>query len=81
MGAISTANLIEDAKFYQDATLGYQDAYETLWLQKEELQHRYTQQVQLVQEASKALQAAKVESLVRQQEYAALQSQCEAEIQ
>ena len=38
-GAISTANLIEDAKFYQDAAIWYQDAYETLWVQQEELQH------------------------------------------
>ena len=29
-GAISAADLIEDAKFYQDTALGYQDAYETL---------------------------------------------------
>ena len=29
-GAISTADLTEDAKFYQDAAIGYQDAYETL---------------------------------------------------
>ena len=29
-GAISTADLIEDAKFYQDAAIGHQDAYETL---------------------------------------------------
>ena len=55
VGAIGTANLIEDAKFYQDTALEYQDVYETLQLQQEELQHQYTQQVQLVQEASKAL--------------------------
>ena len=55
VGAISTADLIEDAKFYQDATLGYQDAYETLCVQQEELQHRYTQQAQLVEETSEAL--------------------------
>ena len=56
-GAISTADLIEDAKFYQDTALGYQDAYETLCVQQEELQNRYTQQVQLVEEASEALRA------------------------
>ena len=55
MGAISTADLIEDAKFYEDATIGYQDAYETLHIQQEELQHRYAQQAQLVEEASEAL--------------------------
>ena len=80
MGAIGTANLIEDAKFYQDTMLEYQDVYETLWLQQEELQHRYAQQAQLVQEASKALQAAEVQSSIRQQEFVALQSQWEAEI-
>ena len=55
MGAINTTNLIEDIKFYQDAALGYQDAYEALQLQQEELQHWFTQQAQLVQEASEAL--------------------------
>ena len=55
MGAISTGDLIADAKFYQDATLGYQDVYETLCVQHEELQHWYAQQAQLVEEASEAL--------------------------
>ena len=81
MGAISTADLIEDAKFYQDATLGYQDAYETLRIQQEELQHWYTQQAQLVEEASEALQAVEAESSARHKEYVALQNQWEAEIQ
>ena len=54
-GAISTADLIEDAKFYQDTAIGYQDAYDTLHIQQEELQHRYAQQAQLVEEASEAL--------------------------
>ena len=76
-GAISTANLIEDAKFYQDAALEYQDACETLC---QELQHWFTQQVQLVQEASEALQAVEVKSSIRQQEYVALQGKWEAEI-
>ena len=81
MGAISTADLIEDAKFYQDAALGYQDAYETLRIQQEELQHWYAQQAQLVEEASKALRAAEAESSARHKEYVALQNQWEAEIQ
>ena len=75
VGAISTADLIEDAKFYQDATIRYQDAYETLQIQQEELQHRYAQQAQLVEEASEALQAVEAESSVRHQEYVALQNQ------
>ena len=53
-GANSTADLIEDARFYQDTMIGYQDAYETLRIQQEELQHWYAQQAQLVEEASKA---------------------------
>ena len=61
--------------------LGYQDAYEALQLQQEELQTRFTQQAQLVQEASEALRAAEVESSVRQQEIVALQSQWDADIQ
>ena len=80
-GAISTADLIEDAKFYQDAALGYHDAYETLCIQQKELQHRYTQQVQLVEEASEALRAAEAESSVRHQELVNLQQQWEADIQ
>ena len=79
-GAIGTANLIEDAKFYQDAALEYQDAYKTLRLLQEELQHQYPHQVQLVQEVSEALQAAEVQSSIRQQEYVAMKSQWEAEI-
>ena len=39
-----------------------------------------SQQAQLVQEASEALQAAEVQSSIRQQEFVALQSQWEAEI-
>ena len=54
-GAINTASLIEDVRYFQDAALGYQDAYEALQLQQEELQHWFTQQAQLVQEASEAL--------------------------
>ena len=80
MGAISTADLIEDAKFYQDTALGYQDVYETLHVQQEELQHWYAQQAQLVEEASEALQAAEAESSARQQEYIALQNQWDTEI-
>ena len=80
-GAINTANLIKDVKFYQDAELGYQDAYEALQLQQEKLQHQFTQQAQLVQEASEALLAAEVESLICQQEIIALQDQQNVDIQ
>ena len=79
--ADSAADLIEDTKFYQDAALGYQDAYETLCIQQEELQHRYTQQAQLVEEVSEALRASEAESSLRHQEFVTLQQQWEANIQ
>ena len=63
-GARHTANLLEDIRYFQNTALGYQDAYEALQLQQEELQTRFTQQAQLVQEASEALRAAEVESSV-----------------
>ena len=81
VGAINTVNLIKDVRYYQDAALGYQYAYETLQLQQEELQHQFTQQAQLVQEASEALPAAEVESSIHQQEIVALQSQWDIDIQ
>ena len=61
-GAIGMADILEDAKFYQDAALEYQGAYKTLCLQQEELQSRYTQQACLVEEASGTLRAAVAES-------------------
>ena len=80
-GVISTDDLIEDTKFYQDAASGYQDAYETLRIQQKELQHTYTQQAQLVEEASVALRAAEAESSLKRQELVSLQQQWEADIQ
>ena len=75
------ANLLEDVKYFHNAALGYQDTYETLQLQQEELQSKFSEQAKLVQKASEALRAAEVESSVWQQEIAALQSQWEADIQ
>ena len=43
MGDIPMGELLENAKFYQDAAFEYQSAYEALCLQQEELQSRYTQ--------------------------------------
>ena len=57
-----TANLLEDVKYFHNAALSYQDAYEALQLQQVELQTKFTEQAQLVQEASDALKAAEVES-------------------
>ena len=41
-GAMDSGDLLEDAKFYQDTAIEYQDAYKTLCHQQEELQSRYT---------------------------------------
>ena len=46
------ANLLEDVRYFHNAALGYQDAYEALQQQQEELQSRFTEQAKLVQEAS-----------------------------
>ena len=53
------ANLLEDVKYFHNATLGYQDTYETLQQQQEELQSRFTEQAKLVQEASEALKSCR----------------------
>ena len=75
------ANLLEDVKYFHNAALGYQDMYETLQQQQEELQSKFKEQAKLVQEASEALKAVEAESSMRQQELVALQSQREADIQ
>ena len=63
-----TANLLEDVKYFHNAALSYQDAYEALQVQQVELQTKFTEQAQLVQEASDALRANEVESAAHQQE-------------
>ena len=63
-----TANLLEDVKYFHNAALSYQDAYEALQEQQVELQTKFSEQAQLVQEASDALRANEVESAARQQE-------------
>ena len=62
VNASHVANLLEDVKYFHNATLGYQDAYETLQQQQEKLQSKFSEQAKLVQEASEALRAAEVES-------------------
>ena len=65
--------------------MSYQDAYEALQEQQVELQTKFSNQAQLVQEASDALRASEVESAARQQELmselTALRDQREADIQ
>ena len=63
-----TANLLEDVKYFHNTTLSYQDAYEALQVQQVELQTKFMEQAQLVQEALDALKANEAESAVRQQE-------------
>ena len=80
-----TANLLEDVKYFHNAALSYQDAYEALQLQQVELQTKFTEQAKLVQEASDVLKATEAESAARQQELATelttLRDQREADIQ
>ena len=79
--ASHVANLLEDVKYFHNAALGYQDAYEALQQQQEELQSKFTEQAKLIKEASETLKAVEAESSMRQQEIEALQSQREADIQ
>ena len=74
LSTIGTSDLIEDAKFYQDMAIKYQNAYETL-------QCRYAQQAHLMEEASGALHAAEGQASQRQQELLELQRNHEADIQ
>ena len=80
-----TADLLEDVKYFHNAALSYQDAYEALQVQQAELQTKFTEQAQLVQEASEALKAVEAEATARQQELATelttLRNQWEADIQ
>ena len=50
LSTLGTSDLIEDANFYQDAAIKYQNAYEIL-------QDRYAQQACLLEKASGALHA------------------------
>ena len=80
-----TANLLEDVKYFHNAALSYQDAYEALQVQQVELQTKFREQAQLVQEASDALKANEAESADHQQELVSelmtLRNQWEADIQ
>ena len=61
MSGLDTGNLLEDAKFSQDVAVELQSAYDNL-------QHRYSQQACLIEEASGALHAAETQASKRQQE-------------
>ena len=55
-----TANLLEDVKYFHNAALSYQDAYEALQVQQVELQTKFTEQAQLVQEVQMPLKLMKL---------------------
>ena len=74
LSTLGTSDLIEDAKFYQDMAIEYQNAYETL-------QHRYAQQAHLMEKVSGALHAAEGQASQRQQELLELQRNHEVDIQ
>ena len=64
-------DLIEDAKFYQDVAINYQNAYEALFAQlaqQAELQDKFEAQSHLMQEASAAIYAAETEAEKHHQE-------------
>ena len=61
-------DLIEDAKFYQDVAINYQNAYEALLAQQAELQGMFEAQSHLIQETSAAIDAAETEAKTHHQE-------------
>ena len=72
--ALGHSDLLEDAKFYQDAVVEYQSAYYSI-------QDKYTHQAHLLEEASGALQAAESWASQTQQELLTLKRSCNADIQ
>ena len=67
-------DILQDAKIYQDATIEYQNAYQTL-------KQKYSKQVCLMEEASGAFSAAESQASQKQQELLNLKKQCEVDIQ
>ena len=64
---VSQEDLIE-AKFYQEAVINYQNAYEALLAQQGELQGKFEAQSHLIQEASAAIDVAETEAKTHHQE-------------
>ena len=69
-----TRDIVQDAKFFQEAVTEYQLAYQSL-------DEKYTHQAALVQEASKALKASESHVAELQQEVNALKQNHETDIQ
>ena len=59
MSSLDTGNLLDDTKIYQDVAVELQLAYDNL-------QHRYSQQAHLIEEAFGALHAAETQASKRQ---------------
>ena len=74
-------DLIEDAKFYKNATLDYQNAYEVLHVQQVELQSKYSTQSYLMEKALAAIKAAKAEVQQWHQEFLDAKCDCQSEIE
>ena len=74
MSSLVTGNLLEDAKFYQDAAVELQTAYDTL-------QQRFAQQACMMEETSGALHAAESQASQRQWELLQVQKDHEANVQ
>ena len=60
--------LNEDAKFYQDAAINYQNAYKALFAQQAELQNKFEAQSHLIQQTSAAINVAESEAKIQHQE-------------
>ena len=71
---ILSDDILQDAKLYQDAAIEYWNAYEAL-------EQKYSEQANLMEEASGALFAAESQASQKQQELLNLQKRCEADIQ
>ena len=67
-------DILQDAKLYQDAAIEYCNAYQAL-------EQKYSEQVQLMEEASGALLTAESQASQKQQELIDLQKKHKADIQ
>lgn len=78
-GDLNHIDLIEDAKFYQDTALNYQNAYEFVHVQQVELQSKYSAQSYLMEEALVAIKAAEAQQCHQDLLYA--KHNCQSEIE
>ena len=79
-GVLSQEDLIEDAKFYQDVAINYQNTYEVLLAQQAELQDKFKAQSGLMEEVSVAIHAAETEAQQHHQELLCLRCEHQKEV-